>query len=460
MRKMADDLEAELEDRDDSGSPVPTSDDGELELKLQEPLPGSSVTASLPSSFRRSVSPTPVSTFPFFCRCGAQGVGRDLGDGLDVVKCKECKRWSHVPCQQYARASNLGTKPFICDFCRPQTVAASLPRPISPPHRTRQNHSKIQFLPGRGALARHGKYWYPVRLLARSSFSAGWRVQWWHGCEFSKSSLPPTADALVSESCLVDALWKNQGERRKIRLGKFKHAHEFPVEEGILAYFQTIAYTEDIGGILAPHVQILTSIFTQPHQENSEIPAVAYAIKKKKKFLPYAGDLPLIEQAKIMNWFYHYIPLAKGTETDWVSSPSHAHAITIVLAARHSEELKAEATEEKWLWEAAWQLQCRRERVVTVDVDRECLSLLEEHMFECSTEAGPAGDHQWGLDAGAHQGQWDPYSGLPFSPLEYRELEETRGANFSEGSESESDNKAAVALKNRKPTPKPRAKML
>ncbi|KAJ7507612.1 hypothetical protein B0H11DRAFT_1635769, partial [Mycena galericulata] len=47
------------------------------------------------------------------------------------------------------------------------------------------------------------------------------------------------------------------------------------------------------------------------------------------------------------------------------------------------------------------------------DVDRECLSLLEERMFESSDTAGDAGDHQWGLDAGAHQGRWNPYVGLP-----------------------------------------------
>ncbi|KAI0681781.1 hypothetical protein BC835DRAFT_1204103, partial [Cytidiella melzeri] len=47
------------------------------------------------------------------------------------------------------------------------------------------------------------------------------------------------------------------------------------------------------------------------------------------------------------------------------------------------------------------------------DVDHECLSLLEEHMFVCSVEAGIAGYQQWGLDVGDHQERWNPYLDLP-----------------------------------------------
>ncbi|KAG0699217.1 hypothetical protein DFH29DRAFT_809348, partial [Suillus ampliporus] len=48
------------------------------------------------------------------------------------------------------------------------------------------------------------------------------------------------------------------------------------------------------------------------------------------------------------------------------------------------------------------------------DVDLECLSVFEECLFEKSARSGSAGNYQWGLDAGNHQGgQWDPYAGLP-----------------------------------------------
>ncbi|KAJ7887841.1 hypothetical protein B0H14DRAFT_2303627, partial [Mycena olivaceomarginata] len=47
------------------------------------------------------------------------------------------------------------------------------------------------------------------------------------------------------------------------------------------------------------------------------------------------------------------------------------------------------------------------------DVDRECLGYFEERLFEHSQETGQAGNHQWGLDAGLHQGGWNPYRDIP-----------------------------------------------
>ncbi|KAJ7868082.1 hypothetical protein B0H14DRAFT_3586729, partial [Mycena olivaceomarginata] len=47
------------------------------------------------------------------------------------------------------------------------------------------------------------------------------------------------------------------------------------------------------------------------------------------------------------------------------------------------------------------------------DVDRECLGYFEERLFEHSHETGQAGNRQWGLDAGPHQGGWNPYGDIP-----------------------------------------------
>ena len=49
------------------------------------------------------------------------------------------------------------------------------------------------------------------------------------------------------------------------------------------------------------------------------------------------------------------------------------------------------------------------------DVDRECLASLEEEMFENTERTGPSGNGQWGMDAGYHQGGWDPSFGVPAS---------------------------------------------
>ena len=50
-----------------------------------------------------------------------------------------------------------------------------------------------------------------------------------------------------------------------------------------------------------------------------------------------------------------------------------------------------------------------------VDVDKECLASLEEEMFERTDRTGISGNGQWGLDAGHHQGGWDPSFGVPAS---------------------------------------------
>ncbi|KAG2098404.1 uncharacterized protein F5147DRAFT_713836, partial [Suillus discolor] len=47
------------------------------------------------------------------------------------------------------------------------------------------------------------------------------------------------------------------------------------------------------------------------------------------------------------------------------------------------------------------------------DIDLKCLTTLEARMFEDSKEAGPAGNQQWGLDAGQHHRRWNVYLGGP-----------------------------------------------
>ena len=68
------------------------------------------------------------------------------------------------------------------------------------------------------------------------------------------------------------------------------------------------------------------------------------------------------------------------------------------------------------LLERAWEIQANGDAELLwqeVDVERECLTKLEEEMFERSRAAGIAGEYQWGLDAGDHQDTWNPYDGLP-----------------------------------------------
>ncbi|KZP22593.1 hypothetical protein FIBSPDRAFT_738735 [Athelia psychrophila] len=69
--------------------------------------------------------------------------------------------------------------------------------------------------------------------------------------------------------------------------------------------------------------------------------------------------------------------------------------------------------QEAFLWVAAWDFQRTTPLRLVVDVDLECLGLLEERMFENSGRVGASGNQQWGLDVGAHQALWNPYTDLP-----------------------------------------------
>lgn len=78
-----------------------------------DPEPG--ISPSLPGNHDPSDE---SSDFILDCRCGAQGDGRKLGNGLDVIECSSCKHWSHQSCQRGGcEAFVLAKEPFLCAMC-------------------------------------------------------------------------------------------------------------------------------------------------------------------------------------------------------------------------------------------------------------------------------------------------------------------------------------------------------
>lgn len=156
-----------------------------------------------------------------------------------------------------------------------------------------------------------------------------------------------------------------------------------------------------------------------PLTRNDSVPALTWLLKERKKniqtaYVPYTGDLSVLDRAQIANWFEIHIAKDTRLRHKWITSLPIAHAFTVFISYRllkgrrnkmdHSifEQLRA-----------AWNHQVERTGSgLGVDVDRECLSRLEERMFERSREAGIAGHFQWGRDAGDHQECWDPYRGI------------------------------------------------
>uniref|UniRef100_A0A8H8CPT3 Uncharacterized protein n=1 Tax=Psilocybe cubensis TaxID=181762 RepID=A0A8H8CPT3_PSICU len=126
--------------------------------------------------------------------------------------------------------------------------------------------------------------------------------------------------------------------------------------------------------------------------------------------------LTIIERAQISNWFECKIANNDiKMRIKWVSFPPLAHAFTLYIAHHLKQNPRFTDLSDDRLIEEAWSAQCweRPTSKNEIDVDRDCLQLFEEEIFEVSARAGVAGHCQWGLDVGPHQDGWNPYGGLP-----------------------------------------------
>ncbi|KAF8964488.1 hypothetical protein BDZ97DRAFT_1918921 [Flammula alnicola] len=290
---------------------------------------------------------------------------------------------------------------------------------------------------GRGALARHGDYWYPVRLIMREN--DGWIVRWWRHNLFLDNTISPDEISLVAFPDLVDSLWGDTEGRRRIRLGQWKHAHEVETSEDILSDPSSIPYSKGIDTILSREKDILARLLLQEDIED-DIPAKQWLINAKKplnSLIPYAGCLSLIERAQIANWFERHIANDdRALRHLWLGRLPIAHAYTVYISAHlKSTGHKNKLTTKEDRLEKGWDSQFSRvpSLLIDVDIEKECLSRLEEEMFEMSKRAGVAGNAQWGLDSGDHQ-YWWPYNGLPdhwnHRDREENDIELEHGPNY------------------------------
>ncbi|KAG6904433.1 hypothetical protein DXG01_009991, partial [Tephrocybe rancida] len=274
---------------------------------------------------------------------------------------------------------------------------------------------------GTGALGRHGDFWYPVRLIqATDKSQTSWTVRWWRGCLFATPGLEPDSITTLEIRDIVDSLWMDRTARRQVRLGMWQHACNVPRSEDILNDPSTIPYTPDIERALSPHRGTLQRLLLNPETvDNTACPAKAWLIQRRKCLLttivPHTGSLSVSDRARVANYFDLHICGDPKLRHMWIAFLSIAHAHTLLIASRLASDGDHLDCSESDLLEKAWHVQCFEgsDLLMDVDVDRESLEHLEELMFERSREAGIAGYYQWGLDAGDHQEQWDPWGGLP-----------------------------------------------
>lgn len=76
---------------------------------------------------------------------------------------------------------------------------------------------------GKGALARVGQFWYPVRLIRLHNDM--WTVKWWREDIFNMNNPVAGGVSDVNASDIIDLLWKNRQGRRNIRVSKATILH-------------------------------------------------------------------------------------------------------------------------------------------------------------------------------------------------------------------------------------------
>ncbi|KAF9529541.1 hypothetical protein CPB83DRAFT_882745 [Crepidotus variabilis] len=254
--------------------------------KVTTPAPFPSLSSSSPESEDSTHNvpvnksskrpPTPISEpdseFNLDCRCGLAGDGNNLPYNPDEGLAVQC---------------------FFCKRLRSRTEKK---KPVSD-----------RLVVGRGALAQRGEFWYPVHLIQHLNHK-DWRIRWWRGCMFETEGGKPGSLDVINEKNLVDSLWSDRTGRRAVRLGRWKHAFEYPSSEDILSDPSSIPHTPDIADILDPHIKVLRTLLTSPEiQKSGIVPAKAWLERQKENIrtaiVPLVGDLSVSQRAKIAHWF-------------------------------------------------------------------------------------------------------------------------------------------------------------
>ncbi|KAF4621743.1 hypothetical protein D9613_012157 [Agrocybe pediades] len=425
------------------------------------------------------------SVFSLNCRCGAVGDGYnpDENDGLDAIQCPICEEWSHIACQKNGRASRLHKNArFYCDSCLPaQQRTKSRKRSKSDKHAASglSQTQRTTRLAKRAASkqVQYDRQAYLLKQTRKRRAVSTWKVL---------VSSAPTAEELaypdvqeVRETDLVDELWNEREKRRSVRLGKWQLTFEMesPGDELINYQSPTYAYTEEIDAALRPYRALLQLLlhFSFEGPDESSLPddllvpsvdvvkkrieerrngaQVHRALQFAEQMILEYGDISLKRHAQILNWIHNEMPGAKDGVM-WWHHVVDAHAVTIFIAATKRDLFEQDADfprtgthieQRNFLWKKAWEYQCEHNMALEppgVDVDRECIRLFEDRLFENSKESGMAGNEQWGLDVGSLQGGFYPYhQNESWDKKDYEESESEfiRGPDYREASDSEKE---------------------
>ncbi|KIK62152.1 hypothetical protein GYMLUDRAFT_242844 [Collybiopsis luxurians FD-317 M1] len=411
-----------------------------------------------PSPLILSSSPPPSSPHPVICRCGVQAVGYREAVEQSSIECTDCKNYTHAACFTACLSKpKKDPKQFYCHMCRDSSDEEQFNYVLSKlPGLRKQPLSTVaqRLFPGKGVLIKLGPlYYYPAHLINFNKETSIWKVEMWQGIHNEYAG--KIQDAPVST--IIDGLWQDTSGQQKIQLGhymqplveKFRKEHE---SDEMLLDQTAVKCTTEIRQALEPHKLLLKDLAVTPKSDaqfslkfsEQAIPALSYCPPKNFPTLNptfYCGGLWDTDLAGIRNWLYECIGPddAVKLEIYHLLDYSIAHARTLLLAYRYFSEFALDANEDdvnQHVLHKAWErLQDwngltpdgKMEQTKPADVNFEAICLLDKIMFDTSVWAGLAGNHQWGLDAGPHEGGGND------------EEEIVHGPNFKHGMESYND---------------------
>jgi len=176
--------------------------------------------------------------------------------------------------------------------------------------------------------------------------------------------------------------------------------------EDILSDPSSVPYTPEIYDTLVPSIKVLHNVLLNPKNQDAEAVLAKKWLESQGKdvrtgIVPFAGNLLVIEHAKLGNWFERHIAAGDPSlRQHWLGLLPFAHTCTLWLASlirKHTGELqKFNIESNKEVLEAAWKEQMTHspEKIWKdrIDIDKESLQRLEEEMFERLVLAGIAGN--------------------------------------------------------------------
>ncbi|PPQ82454.1 hypothetical protein CVT26_012730 [Gymnopilus dilepis] len=175
----------------------------------------------------------------------------------------------------------------------------------------------------------------------------------------------------------------------------------------------SIPYTEEVEKALGPFTQLLLQLVHCPSSlQGPFIPAKNWLDGQGHDVsispVQFTGGLSLMERAQIANWFETFVGKEAKNRQKWINRLplAHAHTLFIAFRLRYGEATsRYKDARTNVVLQKAWDILVEGSLAprIEVDVEKECIQLLEHELFGVDP-----GGNSWGSDVGGNQDNWVP----------------------------------------------------